>query len=102
MSSFSDFDDGDALRRVMDEAGAELSRERSLVGRIRSLEEALREARAALLMAEAVLWMAENYAEAGGTGGPEMRDYRGVPEAVNAALARIDSLLAEPTEGDKP
>jgi hypothetical protein len=33
------------------------------------------------------MWMAEKYAEAGGPGGPEMREYTPAAESVTAALA---------------
>lgn len=47
--------------------------------------EEVRELRDALRLADGVMWMAEKYAEAGGTGGPEMREY--VPAA--AAVRRV-------------
>jgi hypothetical protein len=46
---------------------------------------------AALKGAESILWMAESYAEAGGSGGPEMREYAPVAEMIRAALAKAKS-----------
>lgn len=33
--------------------------------------------------AKSLLWMAEKYAEAGGSNGPEMREYRAAMEIIN-------------------
>jgi hypothetical protein len=38
--------------------------------------------------AESIMWMAQEYADAGGRGGPEMRDYTAAKAALDAALAR--------------
>lgn len=42
---------------------------------------------AALKAAKSIMWMAKNYAEAGGTHGPEMRDYNEVESIVFAQSA---------------
>jgi heptaprenylglyceryl phosphate synthase len=43
---------------------------------------------AACEAADRILWMAEAYAEAGGTHGPEMRDYNEAAPLIKAAIAK--------------
>lgn len=43
--------------------------------------------REALNAADSILWMAREYAEAGGSGGPEMVDFTAAEQAVRAALS---------------
>lgn len=38
--------------------------------------------------ADRVMWMAKEYAEAGGSGGPEMRDYTEAETVISAAIAK--------------
>lgn len=42
----------------------------------------------ALHAAESVLWMAEEYAKAGGSGGPEMREFKSAVELIDAAIRK--------------
>jgi hypothetical protein len=44
-------------------------------------------AKEALGAAEGIMWMAENYAEAGGSGGIEMEDFRAAREVMQRAKA---------------
>ena len=53
--------------------------------RARESEAALRKA---LKAAERILWMAEKYAEDGGSGGPEMRDYTEAIEEITTLKAK--------------
>jgi hypothetical protein len=64
--------DLDTARRMYEEGRAENKR--------------LREA---LVAAENVMWMAESYAEAGGSGGPEWRDYTSAVNTIAAARAAL-------------
>lgn len=47
----------------------------------------------ALASAKGVLWMAREYAEAGGSGGPEMRDLAAAEANVDTALSRLRGVL---------
>lgn len=44
----------------------------------------------ALQAADRILWMAEKYAEGGGSGGPEQRDYDEAAPLIKAALAKAE------------
>lgn len=44
----------------------------------------------ALRTAESILWMAENYADAGGRGGPEWRDYEPAAAQIRSAIAKAE------------
>lgn len=66
---------------------AELNAARKAEARIAALPELLDEVerlRKALVAAKSVLWMAERYADAGGSAGPEMRDFCAVKDALAA------------------
>lgn len=47
----------------------------------------------ALAAAQGVLWMAREYAEGGGSGGPEMREFEAVEQTVSAALTKLEGVL---------
>jgi hypothetical protein len=66
----------------------------SLLDRINLITQQRDELAAALRAASSILWMAEKYAEAGGSRGPEMRDYTEAAETVEAALAGLESSKA--------
>jgi hypothetical protein len=70
--------DLDTARRMYEEGRAENKR--------------LREA---LVAAENVMWMAESYAEAGGSGGPEWRDYTEATNAIRRARAALLTTVEE-------
>lgn len=46
----------------------------------------------ALRQAQSILWMAERYADAGGSGGPEMRDYGPAAATVQQAAAYFERV----------
>src|ERR1051325_1344383 len=54
-----------------------------------TLQEENRVLREALEAADSILWMAKEYAEGGGSRGPEMRDYTEAEEKVAAAIRSL-------------
>lgn len=62
------------------------TKKRDLVRAIMEIRKYNDQLLAALHAADSVMWMAEEYADAGGTYGPEMRDYK-------AAKAKVDKAF---------
>ncbi len=53
------------------------------------LQQRVKELEAALLAADRVMWMAKQWADGGGSGGPEMREYKEVEAIVVSALGGL-------------
>lgn len=66
--------DGDAYDRLSDLATRAVEERQRLQGALRAAD-------------RKAMWQAEQWAEAGGSGGPEMRDYLEAKEALKAAIA---------------
>jgi uncharacterized coiled-coil DUF342 family protein len=72
------------MKRIKDLEAERASWHECYMGAVRTMEAGAKETDRLREAARSILWMAKEYAEAGGRGGPEMRDYEAAAEIIDA------------------